>query len=94
MTATLSLIDPGALLGKTVLKIGQVFLLILLIGCGYMSYLASEHFFSGWDSEFDADLARIFPGQSPDSILFYFFIALGVKILVWLGFLFWLNRKI
>ncbi len=94
MNSTLSLSDPGAILGKTFLKIGQALLGILLLGCGYMAYLASTGFFSGWDVEFDSDLASIFPGQSPANILFYFFVALGAKILIWLGFLFWLNRKI
>lgn len=94
MNSTLTLSDPGALLGKTFLKIGQVILSLLLMGCGYMAYLASGGFFSGWDAEFDSDLANIFPSQSPDTIFFYFFVAIGIKILILLGFLVWLNRKI
>lgn len=94
MNSTLTLSDPGAVLGKTFLKIGQVLLALLLLGCGYMAYLASEGFFTGWDSEFDSDIASIFPGQSPDTIILYFFIGLGVKLLIWLGLLVWLDRKI
>ncbi len=94
MNSTLTLSDPGAVLGKTFLKIGQSILVILLLGCGYMAYLASEGFFGGWDIEFDSDLTGLFPGQSPDTIIFYFFIAIGIKILVVLGFLVWLNKKI
>ncbi|GAA0879342.1 hypothetical protein GCM10009119_23100 [Algoriphagus jejuensis] len=94
MNSPLSLSDPGAILGKTFLKIGQVLLVLLLLGCGYMAYLASEGFFTGWDFEFDSELASIFPGQSPDTIIYYFFLALIVKIAIWLAFLTWLNRKI
>lgn len=94
MNSTLTLSDPGAILGKTFLKIGQVILVLLLLGCGFMAYLASDGFFTGWNAEFDSDLAGIFPGQSPDSILLYFFVGLCVKILIWLGLLIWLDRKI
>ena len=94
MTASLTLSDTGALIGKTFLKIGQVLLALLFFGCGYLAYLASEGFFTGWDPEFDSDVASIFPGQNPDAILFYLFVGLAAKILVWLGLLFWLNRKI
>ena len=94
MNSSLSLSDPGALLGKTVVKIGLVLLILLLLGCGYMAYLASAGFFSGWDVEFDRDLAGLIPGQSPDTLLVYFFGALCAKFLVLLGFLFWLDKKI
>ena len=94
MNSTLTLSDPGAILGKTFLKIGQVILTLLLLGCGFMAYLASDGFFTGWDAEFDSDVASIFQGQSPDTILLYFFIAVGFKILIVLGFLVWLNKKI
>lgn len=94
MSSTLTLSDPGAILGKVFLKVGQVILALLLLGCGFMAYLASDGFFTGWDAEFDSDVASIFPGQNPDSILFFFFLGLGVKILIWLGLLFWLDRRL
>jgi hypothetical protein len=59
-----------------------------------LAYLASDGFFTGWDADFDSDVASIFHGRSPDTILLYFFIAVGLKILVLLGFLVWLNKKI
>jgi hypothetical protein len=94
MNAPVLLSDPGAILGKTFVKIGQVILSLLLLGCVYMAYLASEGFFTGWDLEFDADVASIFRGQDPDTVLLYFFVALAFKVLVLLGLLFWLGRKI
>lgn len=94
MNSSLSLSDPGALLGKTVVKIGLVLLILLLLGCGYMAYLASAGFFSGWDVEFDSDLAGLIPGHDTDSILVYFFCILCVKVSLLLAFLFWLGRKI
>ena len=63
MNSTLTLSDPGAILGKTFLKIGQVILTLLLLGCGFMAYLASDGFFTGWDVEFDSDVASIFQGR-------------------------------
>jgi hypothetical protein len=94
MTSPLTITDPGVLLGKTFLKIFQVLLVILLLGSGYLAYLASESFFSGWDIEFDSDLSHIIPGLGPDSILTYFFIFLCIKITVVLAFTIWLGRKI
>ncbi|MBN7809399.1 hypothetical protein J0A68_00440 [Algoriphagus sp. H41] len=94
MSATLSLSDPGALLGKTFVKIAQALLALLLMGSGYMAYLASEGFFTGWDWEFDAGLADLVPGQNPDTILVYFFLAICLKLLLAFGFLTWLSRKI
>ena len=94
MSTTISLSDPGAQLGKTFVKIGQILLALALLGCGYMAYLAWEGFFTGWDWEFDSDLAEMIPGLSPDTIIFSFFLLLCVKALIFLGFLFWLDRKI
>jgi len=94
MSASISLTDPGVLLGKAFLTIGQAVSALLLLGCGYLAYLASEGFLTGWDSEFDSDIASIFRGRDPDTVLFYFFIAASLKILVLLGFLIWLKRKI
>ncbi len=94
MNPTISLSDPGALLGKTFVRIGQGLLIFLLLGSAYIAYLAADGFFTGWDWEFDSDLANLFPGQSPDAIISYFFVGICVKLLLLLGFLTWLGRKI
>jgi hypothetical protein len=94
MNPTLSYTDPGAMLGKTVLKISQVFLALLAIASGYMAYLASEGMFSGWNIDIDSDLNWLFPSAEPQDWIFYFSIGLAVKFLIWVGFLAWLDRKI
>ncbi|RIW18683.1 hypothetical protein D0X99_03090 [Algoriphagus lacus] len=94
MNTELSFTDPGALLGKTFLKIGQVFLAIMAIGSGYIAYLASEGLFSDWDIEVDSDLTWLFPSVRPDEWIFYVAISLSLKFLLWLGILAWLERKI
>ncbi|SEG47925.1 hypothetical protein [Algoriphagus boritolerans] len=94
MNTTVSYTDPGAMLGKTVLKIGQVVLALLAVASGYMAYLASEGLFSGWDIEIEEDLVWLFPRIEPEEWIFYFFIGLAVKFLIWLGVLAWLDRKI
>ena len=94
MNTTLSYTDPGAMLGKTVLKIGQVLLAILAVASGYFAYLASEGLFSDWNIENDSDLVWLFPNPDPQDWIFYFSIGLAVKFLIWLGVLAWLDRKI
>lgn len=94
MNTELSFTDPGALLGKTFLKIGQVILAILAAGCGYMAYLASEGLFSDWDIEVDSDLTWLFPSVRPEEWIFYIAIAFSLKFLLWLGIFAWLERKI
>jgi hypothetical protein len=94
MNPSISFTDPGAILGKTFLRIAQVLLVILAVGSGYMAYLASEVFFSGWNIEIDSDLEHNFPGVSPDSWILYLFLGLAVKFLFWVGILAWLERKI
>jgi hypothetical protein len=94
MNPTTAYTDPGLLIGKTVLKIGQVILVILAVACGYMAYLASEGLFSGWDFYMDADLVWLFPRLEPQDWIFYFSIGLAVKFLNWVGVLAWLDRKI
>jgi hypothetical protein len=94
MSATISTTDPGVLLGKSFLRIGQAILTVLILGCGHMAHLASEGYLTGWNAEFDSKIASIFSGQDPDTILFYFFIAAGIKMIVLLAFLVWLYKKI
>jgi hypothetical protein len=94
MNPTLSYTDPGAMLGKTVLKISQVFLALLAIASGYMAYLASEGFFSDWDIEIEDELVWLFPSAEPQDWIFYFSIGLAIKFLIWVGLLAWLDRKI
>ncbi len=94
MNPTISYTDPGAMLGKTVLKISQVFLALLAVACGYMAYLASEGLFSGWDIDLDADLVWLFPSVQAEDLIFYFSIGLAIKFLILVGFLAWLDRKI
>ncbi len=94
MNTSISYTDPGAMLGKTVVKLSQVFLLILALASFYMSYLASEGLFSDWDVELDSDLAWLFPNVEPQQWIIYFSIGLGVKLLIWIGLLAWLDRKI
>ncbi|MFN3998941.1 hypothetical protein [Algoriphagus sp.] len=94
MNPTVSYTDPGLMLGKTVLKIGQVILVILALASGYMAYLASEGMFSGWNIDIDSDLLWLFPNAEPQDWIFYFSIGLAVKFLIWVGFLAWLDRKI
>lgn len=94
MNPTISYTDPGAMLGKTVIKIGQVILAILAVASGYMAYLASEGLFSGWDIDLDSDFVWLFQSVHPEDLVFYFSIGLAVKFLIWLGVLTWLDRKI
>jgi hypothetical protein len=94
MNTELSFTDPGALLGKTFLKIGQVILAILAAASGYMAYLASEGLFSDWDIEVDSDLTWLFPSVRPEEWISYVSIALSLKFLLWLGIFAWLERKI
>ena len=94
MNPTISYTDPGAMLGKTVLKISQVFLVLMAVASGYIAYLASEGLFSGWDPDIDADLVWLFPSIQVEDLIFYFSIGLAVKFLIWVGFLAWLDRKI
>lgn len=94
MNNTLTFTDPGALLGKTVLKIGQAILVILAVASGYIAYLVSEGLFSDWDIEIDSDLAWVFPSAEPQDLIFYFAIGLSIKFLIWAGILAWLDRKI
>jgi hypothetical protein len=94
MNPTISYTDPGLMLGKTFLKIGQVLLVILALASGYMAYLASEGMFSGWNIDIDSDLHWLFPSAEPQDWIFYFSIGLAVKFLIWVGFLAWLDRKI
>jgi len=94
MNTTLTYTDPGALLGKTFLKIGQVLLAILAVVSGYMAYLASEGLFSDWEVEIDSDLVWLFPRVDPQDWIFYFSIGLAIKFLIWVGVLAWLDRKI
>lgn len=82
MSTTVSYTDPGAMLGKTVLKIGQVILAILAVASGYMAYLASEGLFSDWDIEVDYDLVWLFPSVELQDWIFYFAIGLAVKFLI------------
>ena len=94
MNATVTFSDPGLFLGKTIVKIGQVILAIVALGCGYMAFLASEGMFSGWNVEIDSDFQEFFSISNPDTILFYLFLGLALKTLFWLGFLTWVGRKI
>jgi hypothetical protein len=94
MNPSVSFTDPGAILGKTFLRIAQVLLLILAIGSGYIAYLASEGLFSGWNIEIDSDLESIFSTVSPDSWVIYLFLGFAIKFLFWFGILAWLERKI
>lgn len=73
MNTTVSYTDPGAMLGKTVLKIGQVVLALLAVASGYMAYLASEGLFSGWDIEIEEDLVWLFPRIEPEEWIFFIF---------------------
>ena len=94
MNSSISFTDPGALLGKAFLKIGQVLLAILAVGCGYLAYLASEGLFSDWDMEVEEELLWLFPTLSPVDWMIFLLIGLGLKSLIWLGILAWLERKI
>jgi hypothetical protein len=94
MNTTLSYTDPGALLGKTILKIGQVILILLAVASGYMAYLTSEGLLSDWEIEIDSDLVWLFPSLEPQDWIFYFSIGLAIKFLIWVGVLAWLDRKI
>jgi hypothetical protein len=94
MNTSISLTDPGAILGKAFLKIGQVLLAIFVAGSGYMAYLASEGLFSDWEIELDSDLTWLFPSVKPEEWIFYIFIGLSIKFLIWFGVLAWLERKI
>lgn len=94
MNTTVSYTDPGAMLGKTVLKIGQVILVIMAVLFGYVAYLASEGFFSDWDIELEDELVWLFPNAEPQDWIFYFSIGLAIKFLIWVGLLAWLDRKI
>lgn len=94
MNPSISFTDPGALLGKAFLRIGQVLLVILAVGSASTAYLAFEAMFSDWDIELDSDLVWLFPNVDPGDWIGYFFIGLTLKFLIWLGVLIWLDRKI
>ncbi len=94
MNTSMSISDPGALLGKAFLKIGQVILAILAVGSGYMAYLISEGLFSDWEIEVEEEFLWLFPYLSPEDWMIYLFIGFGLKFLFWMGVLAWLERKI
>lgn len=94
MNSTISYTDPGAMLGKTVIKIGQVVLVIMALACAYIAYLASEGFFSEWMLEIDSGLSVHFPSVEPQQWIIYLSLGLAVKFFIWVGLLGWLDRKI
>lgn len=94
MNPSISFTDPGAILGKTFLRIAQVILIILAVGAGYMAYWASEGLFSDWAIQIDSDLEQVFPSISPESWIMYLSVGMAVKFLFWFGILAWLERKI
>lgn len=94
MNSSISFTDPGAMLGKAFLRIGQVLLVILAVASGSIAYFAIEDMFSDWDLELDSDLVWLFPNVDTGEWISYFFIGLTLKFLVFLGFLAWLERKI
>lgn len=94
MNTSMSISDPGVLLGKAFLKIAQVFLAMLAVAFGYLAYLISEGLFSDWDLEVEEGLLTLFPSLSPEDWMIYLLIGLGVKSLIWIGILAWLERKI
>ncbi|OOG73344.1 hypothetical protein [Algoriphagus sp. A40] len=94
MNSSISFNDPGAMLGKTILRIGQVLLAILAVASASMAYLAFSEMFSGWDIDLDSDLVWLFPNVDSGEWISYFFIGLTLKFLIWLAVLVWLDRKI
>lgn len=94
MNSSILFSDPGAMLGKTFLRIGQVLLVILAVASASMAYLAFEDMFSGWNIDLDSDLVGLLPNVDTGEWISYFFIGLTVKFLVLLAFLAWLDRKI
>ncbi len=94
MNSSMSYTDPGAILGRTFLRIGQVVLVLFALVSGYMVYLGSEGLFSDWEIEIEEDLLWLFPSLSPEDWISYFFVGLGLKCLFWFGILAWLERKI
>lgn len=94
MNSSISYTDPGAILGRAFLRIGQVILALFALGSGYMVYLGSEGLFSDWEIEIEEDLLWLFPFVSPEDWVSYFFVGLGLKCLFWVGILAWLERKI
>lgn len=94
MNTSMTYTDPGAILGKAFLRIGQVMLVLFALACGYMAYLGSEGLFSDWEIEIVEDLLWFFPSLSPQDWITYFFVGLGLKSLLWFGILAWLERKI
>lgn len=94
MGQSISFTDQGAMLGKAILRIGQVLLLILAVASACIAYLAFEDMFSGWDIDLDSDLVWLFPNVDTGEWISYFFVGLTVKFLIWLGVLTWLDRKI
>ncbi|HSF52902.1 MAG TPA: hypothetical protein VLA71_04090 [Algoriphagus sp.] len=94
MNPSISFTDPGAMLGKAVLRIGQVLLVILAVASASMAYLAFEDMFSGWNIDLDSDLVWLFPNVDTGEWISYFFTGLTIKFLVLLGLLAWLDRRI
>ena len=94
MNSSMSYTDPGAILGRAFLRIGQVVLVLFALVSGYMVYLGSEGFFSDWEIEIEEDLGWLFPSLSPQDWISYFFVGLGLNCLLWFGILAWLERRI
>lgn len=94
MNTSMTYTDPGAILGRAFLRIGQVMLVLLALASGYMVYLGSEGLFSDWEIEIEENLLWLFPSLSPQDWITYFFVGLGLKSLLWFGILAWLERKI
>lgn len=94
MNSSISFTDPGAMLGKTILRIGQVLLVILAVASASIAYLAFAEMFSGWDIDLDSDLVWLFPNVDTGEWISYFFTGLTIKFLILLAFLAWLERKI
>ncbi len=86
--------DPGLELGKVVVKIGQLIMLFLALIFFYLGYQGQFGFFSDWNIEIDSSIGWFFPGLSPESIVSIFCIGAGIKFLLILALLTWLDWKI
>ena len=82
MNSSISFTDPGAMLGKAFLRIGQVLLLVLAVASASIAYLAFAEMFSGWDIDLDSDLIWLFSNVDAGEWISYFFIGLTIKFLV------------
>lgn len=87
-----STLDPGFRLGKVVVKLAQVLFATFAVVFFLFAYLSTTGFFQEWNIRIESEITALFPVFSPDQLLTIFCLILGVKFLLFLGIMVWIDR--